>query len=182
MDVDRSDGTAGPGKPRRSRPRVRITVRGLLLLVALSALAMLVYLEVKDGMPPRFVVRGIPARVARLRPGMTRPQVKAVLGMRKPWYAGGTGHWKMWATGDGRHSDERYYLRGERLVAVDVARPGGPPGRAKVWRSAGSLRLRFQPDPPGGPMRLDASDRLDSATFSDDSGTVAEMPMDSKQR
>lgn len=91
MIDDRSNEPVAARTPRAARPKVRITVRGLLLLVALSALTMLVYREVKDGLPPRFVIRSVPGRIARLRPGMTRAKARAILGVDRPWYLGGSG-------------------------------------------------------------------------------------------
>ena len=54
-------------------PRVRLTVRSMMVLIAVVALGLVLVLaeEFQDGIPPRFVVRGIPKRIARLRPGMT---------------------------------------------------------------------------------------------------------------
>lgn len=61
-----------------------------MLLVALVALGLFAWQELRDGMPPRFVVRGIPARIAKLKPGMTYEEAKEILGLEKSWLRGGT--------------------------------------------------------------------------------------------
>ncbi len=71
-------------------PRVRFTVRGMVVLVAIAAVGFFLVQEFADGMPPRFVVRGIPGRITRLRPGMSRAEVKEILGIDRTWIRGGT--------------------------------------------------------------------------------------------
>ncbi len=72
-------------------PLVRFTVRRLMFLVAAIAVGLALLGEFGEGLPPRFVVRGIPARIARLRPGMTWEQTHEILGLEQTWLTGGTG-------------------------------------------------------------------------------------------
>ena len=53
----------------------RCTVRKLMLITAMIAVGLFVAQESWEGIPPRSVVQGIPARIARLKPGMTARQV-----------------------------------------------------------------------------------------------------------
>ena len=46
--------------------------------------------RVLGGAPPRFAIQGVPDRVNRLRPGMTREQASAILGLERSWLLGGT--------------------------------------------------------------------------------------------
>jgi hypothetical protein len=62
-------------------PRVRLTVQGMLRLMAVIAVALFVAREFWDGLPPRFVVNGIPGRIEQLRPGMTWEQTRNILGL-----------------------------------------------------------------------------------------------------
>src|SRR5215471_10543732 len=68
----------------------RFTVRNLMLITAMVAVGLFVAQESWEGMPPRSVVQGIPARIARLKPGMTVRQVHDILGLEKSWLKGGT--------------------------------------------------------------------------------------------
>ena len=52
-------------------PRLRVTARLMMVLVAVVALGVAIAEEFQEGIPPRFVVRGIPKRIDRLRTGMT---------------------------------------------------------------------------------------------------------------
>jgi hypothetical protein len=63
----------------------RFTVRNLMFITAIFAVGLFVAQEFWEGMPPRSVVRGIPARIARLEPGMTFRQVHDILGLEKSW-------------------------------------------------------------------------------------------------
>ncbi len=144
-------------RPRARLPRVRFGVRAMLLVVAASALATLAYVEFKDGMPPRFVYRDMPARIDQLRPGMTRASAGEILGIGRPWYRGGLGEAPSLIVGIGVTSFETCYIRPGKTAFA-----GGPSG--------GVVHLNF------------GSDRLQSARFVDESGAVAEMPMTPKPR
>jgi hypothetical protein len=61
----------------------RFTVRNLMFITTIFAVGLFVAQEFWEGMPPRSVVRGIPARIARLEPGMTFRQVHDILGLEK---------------------------------------------------------------------------------------------------
>jgi hypothetical protein len=72
-------------------PRGRFTLRSMMVLVAVVALGLAVVEEFQDGLPPQFVVRGIPRRIARIRPGMTLAHAHEILGLERPWLLGGIG-------------------------------------------------------------------------------------------
>ncbi len=139
------------GDIRMRRPRFRITVRATLGLVAACALAMLLYGELKDGLPPRFIVRTLPARIACLRSGMPRAEARDILGIGRPWYRGGLGELTTSSVGAGVFTSE-----------ICPIRP---------------TKFAFELNPSGGAIHLNhASDELHSAKFVDGSGTVSEMP------
>lgn len=69
--------------------RVRMTLRRSMVVTALVALGLFLCEEFRDGSPPRFVVRSIPDRIARLRPGMTYEEAEQMLGLEKSWLRGG---------------------------------------------------------------------------------------------
>ena len=170
--------TDGPGdsdaaaRPRMRLPRVRFGVRAMLVLVAACALAMLVYREVKDGLPPRFVIRSVPGRIARLRPGMRRAEVREILGVGCPWHRGGTGASMRNAFGAWPALIEDYRMRPRGFAAESSAPFGMGP------LAAGTIRLHFRSEKAwiagkDGLGRQD--DRLVGARYADDAGAVAEM-------
>lgn len=83
--------------PRR---KVRIPPWLLLLVLVAGGLCVLFYpLYVSNYAVPYSVVRQMPERVKRLRPGMTREEVREILGLTKSgciWEGGGPGreHWE----------------------------------------------------------------------------------------
>jgi hypothetical protein len=159
-------------------PHVRFTVRRLMLLVAAIAVGLALLREFGEGLPPRFVVSGIPARIARLRPGMTWEQTGEILGLEQSWLVGGTGAYSGGGDGNGRDMHEAYWVRPPRAVVV-MARVGrGDPAPVKTFRSAATLQLWFRTDAWPWPRnwRRDESTRLVRASFCGDSTTIAEMP------
>ena len=59
------------------------TIRRLMLLTAVLALGCFVASEFRDGLPPRFVIRGLKGRIERLEPGMNHEQVDEILGLNR---------------------------------------------------------------------------------------------------
>ncbi len=158
---------------------VRFSVRRLMLLVAAIAVGLALLGEFWEGLPPRFVVRGIPARIARLRPGMTWEQTREILGLEKSWLVGGTGAY--FGGGDGyggQYMLVAYWVRPPRAVVVMGRDRGGDPPPVKTFRSTLILKLCFRGDAGAGAhnWRSDKSTRLVRAAFCDDSTTIAEMP------
>jgi hypothetical protein len=136
--------------------RPRITVRRLLVLVATVAVALAVVREFDEGLPPRFVIRDIPRRIERLRPGMRREQVYEALGLGRSWVRGGLGpigEIRCWGND---------YARGETY------RPFG--------RSAAEIYLSFRSE--ANPPALNNQDYplLTSASFRPGGRTIAKMP------
>ena len=159
-------------------PRVRFTVRRLTLLVAAVAVGLALLGEFGEGLPPRFVVRGIPARIARLRPGMTWEQTHEILGLEKTWLMGGTGAQFGGGDGNGRRILEGYLVRPVRVVVVMARVGGGNPAPVKTFESAATIHVWFRTDNHSGgrDWRQDKSTRLIRASFSSDSTTIAVMP------
>jgi hypothetical protein len=149
-----------------------------MLLVAAIALGLALLGEFGEGLPPRFVVRGIPARIARLRPGMTWEQTREILGLEQSWLVGGTGAYFGGGEGNGYDMLEAYWVRPPRTVVVMSRVEGGDPAPVKTFRSAATLKLWFRTDAQSGTRswRRDESTRLVRAYFSSDSTTIAEMP------
>ena len=110
---------------KRFRPR--LTVRAMILLVAVVALGLFAWTEFRDGSPPRFVLRGIPARIAQLRPGMTRQETHDILGLDTPWWLGGTSARSGPGYGGGHWMQETYYLREMETVVRQASVGGGAP-------------------------------------------------------
>jgi hypothetical protein len=139
----------------------------MIALVAVSALGLFLAREFEEGMPPRFVVRGIPARIGRLRPGMSRAEVREILGVDTSWFWGGTGAKFAIGHGGAHWSSETYLVRPER-------------GLGQLVDPAELIQLQFTRDPARVyGERLDLtpdSDRLVGASFSVHRRTIAEMP------
>src|SRR4051794_14079248 len=89
----------------------RFTVRSLMSITAIFAVGLFVAQEFGEGMPPRSVVLGIPARLERLKPGMGYRQVQELLGLEKPWLEGGMGAQHVHGGRDGRDSLFVYRVR-----------------------------------------------------------------------
>jgi hypothetical protein len=159
---------------------VRFSVRRLMLLVAAIAVGLALLGEFWEGLPPRFVVRGIPARIARLRPGMTWEQTREILGLEQSWLVGGTGAYFGGGEGNGHGMLEAYWVRPPRTVVVMSRVGGGDPAPVKTFRSTAILKLwfRIRTDPSSGTRnwRRDESTRLVRASFDGDSTTIAVMP------
>jgi hypothetical protein len=183
-------------------PRPRFSVRWMMVAVALVAAGLFVEREFGEGLPPNYVLRGIPARIARLKPGMTRKQVHEILGLKKSWLQGGLSA----KYGAGRLAvrtmSESYDLRWVDRWAT----PSNPfPAMGSfVPQSTAVIRLQFDADlqscgiglssedfqvpPPGNPRvtpgyrwvvwgeREETSARLIGASFVVDTKVVAEMP------
>jgi hypothetical protein len=153
-------------------PRPRLTVRGMTLLVALVALGLFVAEEMADGLPPRFVVRGIPARMARLRPGMTWRQAADILGLDRSWLRGGLNDPQWSGSGNRQYLCMDYFVRPNRTVMVP-ARDGGVP--TAVYGSSAMIRLCFFCDSPMD-LRTDPSARLHWAALFVDARKTWVMP------
>lgn len=150
----------------------------MMLLTALIALGLFVLEEFQDGSPPQFVVRGIPTRVNRLRPGMTSKETHDILGLETPWICGGVGAKFQTLDGNGRHTHEVYNVRPNRLVVGTGSVNGGPSRPMAFYRSSAIIQLWFRTDPDSGPAgrRTNAATRLDRAIFSSDGHVIAEVP------
>lgn len=154
--------------------RVRITVKRMMVVIAAIAAALVLVREFAEGIPPRYVLRGIPARIGQLRPGMTKGQTYEVLGLNRSWMWGGIST-TIGVREGGRHlTHETFYVR--PLVLVATNHPG-------LLQSSGMIYLQFH-DSPGRMRdqeegrtraRQDMSARLERASFSDGKSTI-EMP------
>jgi hypothetical protein len=154
-------------------PRVRFTVRRLMLLVAVIAVGLVLVREFGEGCPPRYVLCGIPGRFAQLRSGMTRRQAHEILGLKKSWIRGGLGGTYCGVERWGWMEFEEIYVRAPRVVAIK--NEGGP---SRVLTSSGMIRLEYHRDPRSTSLSAnDESSRLARASFSVDGQTIAEMPM-----
>lgn len=144
-------------------------------LVAAVAVALLVVMEFRDGLPPRFVIRSIPGRVAQLERGMSHPQVSEILGLERSWILGGTGAQFHMGSGNARTRYDTYIFRPLRTVTLE--QPDGTSSPVRIVQSSASLQLRFRRDyPNGGWFSSRESDRLEWASFSIDGRTIAERP------
>jgi hypothetical protein len=150
-------------------PRVQFTVRSMMVLIALVALGLVLAEEFQDGIPPRFVVCGIPKRVGWLRPGMTWEQTREILGLEQTWLTGGTGGRPAHCWGDGHYMHLVYDVRPTKIVVRGARAGGGSPTTVKVLQSTATIELVFDPHLPSG------NKRLVGASFSIDSTTIAEM-------
>ena len=121
-------------------PRVRFRVRWLMLLVAAIAVGLALLGEFGEGLPPRFVVRGIPARIARLRPGMTWEQTREILGLEQSWLVGGTGAHFGGGVGNGHSMLEAYWVRPPRAVVVMARVAGGDPAPVRTFEIDGDTQ------------------------------------------
>jgi hypothetical protein len=159
-------------------PRVRFRVRWLILLVAAIAVGLALLGEFGEGLPPRFVVRGIPARIARLRTGMTWEQTHEILGLEKTWLMGGTGAQFGGGEGNGHYQVENYLVRPVRVVVVMARVGGGNPAPVKTFQSAATIQLSFLTEAWSGTRnwQQDKSTRLVRASFRSASTTIAVMP------
>ena len=100
-------------------PRARFTLRSMMVFVAVVALGLAVVEEFQDGLPPRFVLRDIPRRIARLRPGMTSEQAHEILGLERTWLLGGIGaRWK--CTVGNRGIDTEHYSVGGVSIFLGI--------------------------------------------------------------
>lgn len=159
--------------------RIRLTLRRITLLVALVAVGLFAWVEFRDGIPPRFVLNGVPARVARLRPGMSYQETKEILGLETSWLGGGTSAWTYYGSGDRKRMEWVYALRQEQLTAAAAARmkarsPGLVPHVEPTARIHLGFVMDLREDEPD--WRQSPSTRLASARFVADGRVVAEMP------
>jgi hypothetical protein len=142
-----------------------------MIVVAAIAVALFLVVEFRDGLPPRYIVRNIPGRIKRLRPGMTRAQTYEILGLKKSWIWGGLdaiprpGGWMA------NTMYENYYAGAPTIIGkVYQSNP------ALVIQSVRPIQLRFQHGPDWSPLFGNPDDfRLIGAAFSVDGGKV-EMP------
>jgi hypothetical protein len=156
-------------------PRARFTVRRLMLVIAAVAVAIVVTEEFADGVPPRFVLRGIPARIGQLRRGMTKRQSYQILGIDRSWMAGGISARPGPINADRHRTSEIYFLRALRLVPTDQL------GRAaRVLPSSGAVILEYRFDRQSTPGQDEyESAQLEQALFSGDGRIIAKMPSSS---
>jgi hypothetical protein len=150
----------------------------MMILIAIVALGLGLAEEFQDGIPPRFVVCGIPKRIARLRPGMTWEQTREILGLEQSWLTGGTGARFGGAHGFLNSMHEAYFVRPPRIVVRMGQMRGSDPAPMKVLDSTAKIQLRFHRDVRSGGLdwRQDKATRLVWASFSSDSTKIAEMP------
>jgi hypothetical protein len=147
--------------------RIRLTLRRGMLLVALVAFGLFAWEELRDDLPPRFVVRGIPARIARLKPGMSYRETAEILGLEKSWIRGGTSAWSDYGSGHARHISWVYTIRPEQTAT----------GTAGVGRPATEIGVGFDRDitEDSPDWRQLASTRLTLAYLRVDGEIVARM-------
>jgi hypothetical protein len=159
-------------------PRVRVTVRLMMVVVAVAALGLAIAEEFQDGLPPNFVVRGIPSRINRLRPGMSREETREILGVENSWLKGGTGAMLGGGVFSTHLAREVYNVRPSRLVFHLPRSGGGNPTPPKKHEPRAVIEVWFSTDisPGKADWRLDKSTRLVRATFSVDSGKIADVP------
>ena len=148
----------------------RASVRRLMLLVALSALGTLVAREFRHGSPPEFVVRGIPARVHRLRPGMTWGETRDILGLERHWLRGGTSAEGGGGLTDGPRASVLYFVGGAR---GGLQRPGAP--QPPSYPPRGVIHLSFMMGAGGLAWRASPATRLLDASLHADGRVVAQM-------
>lgn len=159
-------------------PRMRFTVRRGMVLVALAALGLFLWEEFRDGWPPRAVIRGMPARMARLRPGMDEKEVAEILGLERSWLLGGTGARFYMGPRSGMTRYDTYLIRPWRSETIPA---GGSPSSPRILSSPAVIHLDYDiEDAKAGPVeagtRRPKTARLARATFKDGSTTIAEMP------
>jgi hypothetical protein len=149
-----------------------------MLITVVFALGFFVVQEFWDGMPPRFVVKGIPARFNRLRPGMTWEQTRDILGLETSWLRGGTNASFEHGEGNGHYMHEVYNVRSPRIVMEIASVGGGPFQPTGFYRSKAMIQVWFRTDIDSGitNWRTNKATRLVRATFSNDATVVAEMP------
>lgn len=152
--------------------RVRMTLRRSMGLVALAALAFFAWEEFHDGSPPRFIVRRIPERIARLRPDMTYEQVDEILGLEKSWLRGGLSATNWVGIGDGPSLFASYQI-GPQQPATPPAMGAGP---VPASGARLSINLNFVSYAKAGEdWRRSNSTRLTAASLGVDGKVVAEM-------
>ncbi|QDV35865.1 hypothetical protein [Tautonia plasticadhaerens] len=160
-------------------PHLRVSVRALMAMVAAVAIALVTFVEFRQGIPSRSVVRGIPARFERLEYGMPRAEALAILGLDRSWLRGGISAIRGMTFGKYHGYSESYSVRPDRIVTVD-AKVDGKPARVQILQPTGGLHLRFDRDDPAefSTMRTSDSDRITYASFYRDGRTLAELSRD----
>jgi hypothetical protein len=160
------------------QPRFRLTVRMTMLFIAIVALGLFVVEEFSDGMPPRFVIRGIPSRINRLRPGMSWEETRDILGFERAWFKGGTNATFGHGEGNGGYMHEVYYIRSPRLVMGTSSVNGGAPQPTGFLQSEAMIQVWFSTKMQSGfeDWRTKETSRLTRASFSSDRTLIAEMP------
>jgi hypothetical protein len=155
----------------------RFTVRKLMFVTAIFAVGLFVAQESWEGMPPRSVVQGIPARIGRLEPGMTFQQVHDILGLEKSWLMGGIDANCLLSEENGPFNHAVYFVRpGSRVTGTPNVK--GISTSVGVYRSHAMIELWFDlvPSPRRDGGRKLRTMRLSRASFSSDGETIAEMP------
>lgn len=159
--------------------RIRLTLRRSMILIALAAVGLFAWVEFREGSPPRFVMRGVPGRVARLRPGMTYRETKDILGLETSWLRGGTSARSYYGSGGRTSMEWVYSLRQKQLTAAEAAlMKARSPGLVPHAEPTARLVLQFDLNMGENERdwRLSPSSRLVSARFVEDGRVVAEMP------
>jgi hypothetical protein len=134
-------------------PRARFTLRSMMVFVAVVALGLAVIEEFQDGLPPRFVLRGIPGRFARLRPGMTPAEAHETLGIMRPWLLGGMGasgpavaNGTVHARHESIHTRHEYYdVHAVKIVLVLSGSPSGEIGLIRATAISGYTTIAELP-------------------------------------
>jgi hypothetical protein len=155
----------------------RFTVRTLMFITAVFAVGLFVAQEFWEGMPPRSVVQGIPARIGRLKPGMAFQQVHDILGLEKSWLEGGTDAKCLLSQETGPLYHAVYFVRPASRVA-GTPNVKGITTSLGVYRSHAMIEMWFDlvPSPRRDGGRKLRTTRLTRVSFSSDGETIAEMP------
>jgi hypothetical protein len=146
-----------------------------MVAVAAVAVGLVLIREFEDGIPPKYVLRRIPARITQLRPGMSRAQTQRILGLKESWMWGGSSASLIRMEGTPNVIHETYGMRPRRIV-----------GTKSLFESSVNIQLHYHMSRPF-PERsaaydyvqqvlADESVQLVSASFVVDGQTVARMP------
>lgn len=157
---------------------VRMSFKRMIALVAAIAVGIVLVREFEEGLPPRFVVRGIPGRINRLRPGMSWEETRSILGLEQSWFRGCTDAQQGALFGNNGSVHVTYYVRPLRAVVVTARVAGGPPSPVECWQSTAFFTLVFRKNYNSDiwEWKQDKSTELVKASFSGDFTRIAEMP------
>lgn len=158
--------------------RVRLRLRHAMVLVAVVAIGLFAWEEFRDGFPPRFVVRGIPARIARVKPGMSYQQTMDILGLETSWLQGGSDAWKYYGSGNERLIVWVYNVGPEPTPTPTSPGKSKPKGWLFARRPILQIQVQFDldQDNPSRNWRQLKTTRLAWARFVADDKIIAETP------